>query len=409
MPITPSSYKVPKGTGELGLLALALSAAFLGMASFYLLRPVRDALGLAGGASRLPLLMTWTLLAMLVANPLYAYAAARLPRRRFLALTPRAFAGMAMALGLLFALRPGLPGLGPLFFCWVSVLNLFVVTVLWSALTDLCNAEQGTRWFGPVALGGTVGALAGAGATQLLLKAGLPFWTLCFAAALALEGSTRSLLAFGDRLAWKGGGRGTEPGPDPSEGLHLVLADPYVRALALFMLLFTTVSTVLYVVQGQMVAAAFQGTEARTAFFAKLDLASNALTLLLQGLVVGPLLRRFRATKVLLLLPLACLFGFLGLWLRPSLGLLGAVMVLQRSLQYGTDPPARGLLFVPLSQEAKYKAKAFIDTFVYRVGDVSGAWAVPLLAWMALPIAPVAAGLSAIWVIVGTGIGRRSH
>jgi AAA family ATP:ADP antiporter len=408
MPITPSSHKVPKGTGEGHLLALALMAAFSGMASFYLLRPVRDAFGIQGGASRLPLLMTWTLLAMLVANPLYAFAAARLPRRRFLALTPRAFAGMAVALGLLFALRPTLPGLGPIFFSWVSVLNLFVVTVLWSALTDLCNAEQGTRWFGPVALGGTVGALAGAGATQLLLKMGLPFWSLCFVAALALESSTRCLLSFGDRLQWRGGGRGTDPGSDPKAGLRLVMEDPYVRGLALFTLLFTTVSTVLYVVQGQMVAAAFQGTEARTAFFAKLDLATNALTLLIQGVVVSELLRRFRAAKVLLLLPLACFLGFVGLALQPSLGLLGLFMVVQRSLQYGTDPPARGLLFVPLSQEAKYKAKAFIDTFVYRMGDVSGAWSVPLLAWMAIPAAPVAATLSAVWVGLGVWIGRRA-
>jgi AAA family ATP:ADP antiporter len=413
MGFTPSSDEVPQGTGgrpegEALLLALALLAAFFGMASFYLLRPVRDALGIAGGASRLPLMMTWTLLAMVVANPLYAWAAARLPRRRFLSLTPRLFALMALGLGVLFAFRPQQPGLGPVFFSWVSVLNLFVVTVLWSALTDLCSAEQGTRWFGPVALGGTVGALAGAGATQVLLNAGLPFWSLCFAAAFALEASTRALLAFGDRLHWRGGGRGTDPSPDPIEGFRLVARDPYVRALALFMLLFTTVSTMLYVVQGQMVAAALQGTEARTAFFARLDLASNLLTLILQGLVVGPLLRRFRAAHMLLLLPFACLLGFLGLVVMPTLGMLGVVMVVQRSLQYGTDPPSRGLLFVPLSQDAKYKAKAFIDTFVYRTGDVSGAWAVPLLAWLALPAAPVAAGLSVAWVGVGLWIGRKA-
>lgn len=392
--------------GEGRLTLLAAGSAFLGMASFYLLRPLRDATGIARGADKLPWLMTGTLLAMLAFNPLYAWSSARWPRRIFVPWAYRAFGLMMLLLGMAFALGPKRGWLGPIFFIWLSVFNLFVVAVLWSVLTDLFSEDQGRRLFGWVAMGGTLGAVGGALGTEFLLRMALPLWLLFPLGALALEGATTCLSRLGRHSEWRGAGTGLEPGPRPLEGMRLVLRDPYIFSLAAFMFLFTTASTVLYVVQGEVVGAAVQGLEARTRIFARLDLGTNVLTLLFQGVLTGRMLQAWGAPRVLLLLPMACAAGFLGLSLAPSLGLLAAVVILERALHYGVDRPVRGVLFIPLDAEAKYKSRAFIDTFMYRAGDVVGVWLKPLLALGGLPAAPVAGLIALIWVGCGIQVGR---
>lgn len=392
--------------GEGRLTLLASGSAFLGMASFYLLRPLRDATGIARGADKLPWLMTGTLLAMLAFNPVYAWSSARWPRRSFVPWAYRAFGLQMLGLGAAYGLGWAGNWLGPVFFVWLSVFNLFVVAVLWSVLSDLFSEDQGRRLFGWVAMGGTLGAVGGALGTEALIRLALPLWGLFPLGALALEGATACLGSLGRRAEWRGAGEGLEPGPSASEGLRLVRRDPYLFALAAFMFLFTTASTVLYVVQGEVVEAAVQGLAARTRLFARLDLGTNLLTLLFQGFLTGRMLQAWGPARVLLLLPAACAAGFLGLSLAPGLGLLAAVVILERSLHYGVDRPTRGVLFIPLGIEAKYKSRAFIDTFVYRCGDVAGVWLKPLLALGGWPAAPVAGLISLVWLACGLRVGR---
>jgi AAA family ATP:ADP antiporter len=388
------------------LLGWATAYFFLLLLSFYLLRPLREAMGIARGADKLPWLMTGTLLAMLLANPLYAAMVSRWPRRRFLPATCRFFMANMLLLALGFRFLPGHGGtaLGYGFYIWVSVFNLFVVAGFWGLMSDVFTEDQGRRLFGFVSVGGTLGAVGGAALTDLLSHRVPPagFFLL---AALALELATRCMgqvLVRGE-LAREAS---REPGPKPLEGLRLIARSPYLQSLVAYMLLFTITSTLLYLKQGEIVAKAFPTQAARTSAFARIDVLTNALTLATQLFVTSRLITRLGVAPVLLVLPLLTFAGMGALWIWPAYAVLATVMVLRRGLHYAIDRPARELLYIPLGPEEKYKSKAFIDTFVFRTGDFIGVWLPSLLGAAGALLGPLALGLSAVWVACGAGLGR---
>lgn len=386
-------------------MALASLWFFLLLGSFYLLRPLRETLGIAKGASRLPYYMMGTLAAMALANPLYAWAASRWPRRIFAPWTYRVL--MAVLLGFWVAIRLGVPGFGPVFYAWISVFNLFIVAVFWSVLADLFDEAQGRRLFGLVSLGGTVGAMAGAAITErLVARLGMNPVHLLPVAAGVLEAATQVLALLGRRTGWKGRGAGREPGARVAEGLRLLRSSRYLQAMALFMVLYTLLSTVLYLLQGRIVEGAFATAAARTAAFARLDVGANALTLACQLLLTPWLLRRYGPGVGLSVLPVVLVGAFGALALRPDFPTLAVAIVLERGLHYGLDRPSREVLYIPLGPEEKYKSKAFIDTFVYRAGDVLGVWIPSGLALVGLGAAPVAGGLALAWLACAGWLGR---
>lgn len=386
-------------------MALASLWFFLLLGSFYLLRPLRETFGISRGAGRLPWLMMGTLAAMALANPVYAWAASRWPRRVFAPSTYRVLLGML----LLFwgAWRLGLPGLGPCFYAWISVFNLFIVAVFWSVLADLFDEGQGRRFFGLVSLGGTLGAMAGAAVTERLVgHFGVEPSHLLLLAALVLETATQVLRMLGRRTDWKGRGAGREPGARISEGLRLLRTSRYLQAMALFMVLYTLLSTVLYLLQGRIVEGAFAGAAARTAAFARLDVGANALTLGCQVFLTPWILRRHGPGLGLAVLPAVLIAGFLALALHPAFATLAVVIILERGLHYGLDRPSREVLYIPLGPEEKYKSKAFIDTFVYRAGDVVGVWLPAGLGLVGIGAAPAAGVLAVGWLACAGWLGR---
>ena len=398
--------------GEGRPLALSVLYFFLLLCSFYLLRPVRETLGIAKGAERLPWLMTGTLLVMLVANPAFAALVSRLPRRRFIPATYRFFGASFLAFFLAFRLAGGhAVALGYAFYVWLSVFNLFVVAVFWGYMADLWNRDQGERLFGLLSLGGTLGAIVGAGLTELLAgRWKVSPLALLPLSALVLEGATLCARRLADHfeLGDRAGGP-QEPGPGLLEGLSLVFRSPLLGFLCLYMLLFTITSTFLYLQQGQIVAATFKGMGERTAAFARIDRLTNLLAIVTQLFVTSRLVRSAGLKRVLLLLPLVTLAGFGALLAAPVYGTLVAVMVVRRGLHYAVDRPAREMLYIPLSADAKYKAKAFVDTFVYRAGDFVGVWTPLGLGALGLAVGPVALGLSAGWLLSGVGLGRAQE
>ncbi len=403
--------------GETRILAWAAAYFFFLLMSFYLLRPMREAFGIAKGADKLPWLMTGTMAAMLLANPLYAALVSRIPRRRFIPLTYRFFA-MNMALfWLAFRFLPAHGGVwaGYAFYVWLSVFNLFVVSVFWSLLDDLLTEEIGKRLFGLIAVGGTLGAIAGASLTATLshglnilgveLKVAPP--SLLILAILFLEAAVfcmKGLAARASKVDLKP--VTPEPGPGIFEGLRLVATSRYLQAICLYILLFTITSTFLYLAQGRIVEQAFQGQAARTAAFASLDLWTNGVTLVLQVLLSGRILSGLGLRTTLCLLPLLTLAGLGGLWALPTFAVLAVVQVSRRGLHYAVDRPAREILYIPLGADEKYKSKPFIDTFVYRGGDVLGVWTPTLLALLAVPVGAVGMAVSAGWLGVAVWLGR---
>ncbi|MDE3246026.1 MAG: MFS transporter, partial [Acidobacteriota bacterium] len=323
---------------------------FFLLLSFYLLRPLREALGIAKGADKLPWLMTGTLVAMLLVNPAFAALVARLPRKRFIPMVYRFFALNLLVFYGLFHWKAGNSWLGYGFYIWLSVFNLFVVSVFWAFMSDIFNDGQGKRLFSPIAAGGTLGAIAGAALTEALMR-GFPLgaWrvqaapaTLFLLSAACLEIASQFMKRLGRRFELDSARQHLrEPGPGVFEGLRLLLRSPYLRLICLYLLLFTLTSTFLYLIQGRIVERAFLGTAARAAAFAHMDLWVNVLSLATQFLLAGRIFTRLGMKGALCLVPFLTVLGFGALWIWPTFAVLAAVQVVRRGLHYAVDKPAR--------------------------------------------------------------------
>ena len=404
--------------GEGWILFWATAYFFCLLYSYYLLRPMREAFGIAKGADKLPWLMTGTMLVMLLANPAFAAVVSRLPRARFIPLSYRFCSASLLLFYGLFRFLPGHGGvvLGYAFYIWLSVFNLFAVSLFWAFMADGFNEEQGKRLFGFITAGGTLGAILGAGTTQALiggLAVAGAVWkldpsSLVLAALIALELAVACVGKLAPRFHLSGALRDAsrEPGPGLFAGIKLIARSPYLATMGLYLLLFTITSTLLYLQQGVIVERSFAGHAARTAAFARMDVWVNALTLVTQLFLTSRILTRWGVPAVLCLMPVLTLAGFGSLWLWPTFGTLVVFQVLRRGLHYAVDRPCREILYIPLGPEEKYKSKPFIDTFVYRGGDLLGIWTPAALALARVPVGAAAMGVAGVWLAAGVWLGK---
>lgn len=405
--------------GEDGAALWSFAYFFCLLCSYYILRPVRDEMGVAEGVERLPWFFTATFVTMLAVVPVFGALTARYPRRTLLPVVYGFF--IATILGLFGLLRSGLPpGWAPgVFFVWLSVFNLFVVSVFWSFMVDVWSDEQARRLFGFIAAGGSAGAIVGPGLTAALVGLVGPVNLLPIAAAV-LAGA---LLCVARLRRWAaarvtapaavGGSSNGQPlGGGVLAGVTLVLRSRYLLILCLFIGLATTLATFAYFQQAHIVRASFDDPARRTAVFALIDLAANTLTIGGQLLLTGRLVARLGLGGTLALLPALTLVGFVALGLTPVLPMLVAFQVVRRAVQYGVARPAREMLFTVVTREEKYKAKNFIDTAVYRGGDAVSGWAFAGLTALGLGltgIALVALPLAAVWIATALDLGRRQQ
>jgi AAA family ATP:ADP antiporter len=413
---------------ETAAMLFGFAYFFCLLCSYYLLRPLRDAMGLIGGADRLQWLFTATFLSMLVLVPLFGALASHWPPRRFVPYIYRFFALNILGFGLLFATGVQELAVSRIFFVWISVFNLFVVSIFWSVLADHFRSAQGRRLFGFIAAGGTAGALVGpALAAVLVVKFGVAILTLL--AALLLELAVqcfRGLTAASAHAKASSPERDTAPGAQKSPqadagvegsigggmfaGIMLILRERYLLGIVLYMLLHTFASTFLYFEQGRIVAATLADTASRTQLFALADLAVSCLAIVLQVFVTGRLIRRWGIATALSLLPVAGLVAFVGIALWPTLVMLVAAQSLRRAIDYAIARPGREILFTVVSREAKYKAKNVIETVVYRGGDALSGWMFSGLAALGIGfsgVALISAPLTAIWVALSLWLARR--
>jgi AAA family ATP:ADP antiporter len=412
---TVSHRSISIRPGELRSVVLAALLFFLLLCSYYVLRPVRDEMAVRLGAQQLKWLFTGTFVAMLAATPVFGWLASVLRRAILVPATLGFFALNLLAFRAALATPDLALGAAIAFFIWVSVFNLFVVSVFWSLMTDLFDLAQAERLFGLVSVGGTAGAIAGPALTAALVThTGVPgllllsaaLLTLALVPALALAGSAG---ARGTSAATARDGRAL--GGSAWEGFALVWRSPGLRWLCLFLCLHSFVGTVLYFEQTRIVGAAFTSPEARTALFARVDLAVNALTLATQLLGLAPLLRRFGLSVALCLLPAASAVGLLALGLWPTLAVLVGFGIVRRAGEYAIARPAREMLFTVLPRAARYKAKNFLDTAVFRGADAASGWLTDGLralglAGGALAFAALPAALAG--TVIGWRLGRSS-
>lgn len=404
---------------ELRALGLAFLFNFLVLASYYVLRPIRDDIGAAGGLETLPWMYTGTLVAMLIANALFSSIVARMSRRRFIPIAYRFFIVNLVLFYFLMRIVPATQQIwvGRVFFVWVSVFNLFVVTVFWAFMTDIFNSDQGKRLFGFISVGGTLGAIIGALITASLVKK-LGALNLLFVTAVMLELAARCVRFFpagfknerAPAASTDNAGAEKPIGGSLWSGITHVVGSPYLLGICAFMLLYSISSTLVYFQQADITARQFLDRAARTAFFAQIDLSVNVLTIIVQIFLTGRLLKWVGVGVTLAFLPAISTVGFLAMGFAPVLALLAVFQTTRRAGNYAITRPAREVLFTVLRREDKYKAKSFIDTFVYRAGDQIGAWCYPLLTWVGLGltgISFVAAPLAAIWCLLSLWLGKK--
>jgi AAA family ATP:ADP antiporter len=388
------------------------------LSAYYIIRPIRDEMGVAGGVENLPWLFTGTLLGMLALNPPFSALVMKLPRARFISIAYRFF--MANLVLFFLLLKTATPEMniwvGRIFFIWTSVFNLFVVSVFWALMVDVFNSEQGKRLFGFVAAGATLGGIMGSSITAGLVHySGATPLLLVSAALLEIAvWSVRRLARLAETLTLRPAGRDEETpiGGKLLAGITHSLTSPYLLNLAVYMLLFSVTSTFLYFTQASLAKESFVDRAARTAFFAQIDLLVNVLTLATQLFLTARVLRACGVALTLAFLPALSAIGFFTLGFTPTIAILVVFQVLRRAGNFALARPTREVLYTVVPREDKYKAKNFIDTVVYRAGDQIGAWSYGLLSLIGLGIAGialVAVPLSAAWLLNGFWLGRRQE
>ena len=387
---------------------------FAVLSGYYVLRPLRDEMGILGGVKNLPWQFTGTFVVMLLVVPFYSAIVARVPRRTIIPIVYRFCALNLLAFLLLDRAGVSEVLVARVFFIWVSVFNLLVVSVFWSFMVDTFLPEQGKRLFGAIAAGGSLGAVAGPFLASVLVR---PFGRagLYVAAALLLEAAVfcvRRLVLWAE--AHHAGGVGRAPGSAVGGGVFAgfkqALASPYLLAICGMMLAYTITSTVIYADQARIVGATIQDSTLRTALFARIDLWVNLVALAAQSLLTGWVLTTLGLAVALCVLPILTAGGFAGLWLAPGLATLVAVQIARRGIQYGLERPSREVLYTVVSSEEKYKAKAFIDTVVFRGGDAAAFWAYEAMRSFAPPAYAVTTAMLVVcagWVATATFAARR--
>ena len=392
---------------ELRALLWSFAYFFCLLAAYYILRPLRDEMGVAGGVRNLQWLFTATFVAMLVAVPCYGFVVARLPRRRFIPLVYHFFVANLAIFWLLLAFDVERQTVARVFFVWISVFNLFAVSVFWSFMADLYTSEQAKRLYGFIAAGGTAGALTGPAITIVLAPA-LGVVNLVVLAAVLLEVAVlcAGRLQIRERAeAHKEAGLGG----GALDGLLMVVRNPYVAGILLWVGLLSVVATFLYFEQAQIVAAASDDPAVRTRIFATVDLAVGVLTLAVQLLATGKLIQRFGLGRALAFLPLVFAVGFAVLAAAPVLLVVIAFQALQRTANFAISNPAREALFTVVDRDEKYKAKNVIDIVGARGADAVGGWMVTglrALGMEARALALSAIALAVAGVVLSVTLGR---
>jgi AAA family ATP:ADP antiporter len=392
--------------GEGPSVALAFGAFFLLLCGYYVLRPVRDEMGVQTGVDDLQWLFTGTFAATLLAVPVFGLVVKRLRRAWLLPAVYGFFVVNLLMFHLAF-----LGGIGELaaaaFFIWVSVFNLFVVSLFWSNVSDVFSTEQSHRLYGYIAAGGTSGALAGPAVTAVLAQH-VAIAHLLGLSALLLTLAAACTVALRRRQTTEPAGLGRPIGGSILAGVPLTLTRPSLRGIALLVICYSAVSTVLYIELLDLAEQTFADSGARTAFFATVDLAVNGLTLTMQLLGTRQIVRRFGLKTALSAVPLIVLAGLGVLTAGRSAILVAMVQTAHRAGDYALMRPGREMIYTTVDPESRYKAKSFIDTAVYRANDAASAWLIAAVRGAGLDaVLWVAAPVAALWFAAGFLVGRR--
>jgi len=401
---------------EIRALWLGFAFHFIILTAYYIVRPIRDSIAASNRLETLPWMFTATLIVMLIANAIFAAIVGRMERRKFI---PFAYAFFILVLLLFFALmRTGSPAqqvwTGRAFYVWVSVFNLFNTAIFWAFMTDLFTVEQGKRLYGFIAVGGSLGAIAGAyitknlvrdiGPANLIAISATLFAIVCFIVRFFPSNFTGQSKTASQQEEKIGG--------NIWSGITHIARSPYLFGLALAILLYTATSTWAYFQQSDLARAALKTPNDRTQFLASLEIWVNTITVVIQIFFTGRFLKWFGVAFTLTALPFLSMLGFTAMAIGPSLVVLAFFQVIRRAGAYALMRPSREILFTVLKREDKYKVKSVTDTLGYRVGDQLGAWSysglhgaglnLNVISWIAVPV-------TAAWCVLSLWLAGRQR
>ncbi|WP_447918436.1 NTP/NDP exchange transporter [Achromobacter aegrifaciens] len=394
---------------ELAPAACGFAFFFFLFCGYFMLRPIRETMGIQAGVDQLQWLFTATFVAMLAVVPLFGWLSARVPRAMLVTWVYAVFALSMAAFAALLHLQPGSVWAARGFYVWLSVFNLFVVSIAWSLMADVFRMESAKRLFALIAAGASAGGLSGPLLGGLLAGILGPAGLLLLSALLL----TATLPLKRWLLRWRAAHR-EDTTPDdmrrPIEGSILagisrIFQSPYLVGISLLVILLATLNTFLYMEQARLVAHAFPDTAQRIRVFSALDFAVQALSLLSQIFITGRVATRLGLRFLLTVVPLTMTVAFLALAAFPVFGVLAAAMIVRRVGEYALIRPGREMLFTAVSPEDKYKTKNVIDTVVYRAGDAASGWVKAGVDMLGYGVALVAA-LGAVCALAAAAVGH---
>ncbi len=443
---------------ELPRALLSVAYFFCVLCGYYFLRPVREAMGISRGMDELRVLFVGTVVASLVLVLAFGGVVARTNRRRFIPIGYLfviacliVFSGLLIVDG---AAGGGLIGtdtetpvaryVGYTFFIWLSSINLFVTSVFWAFMVDIFDVRQGKRMFAFIGIGGTLGALVGGWATAVIggmtesvyLPAGLML------TGAALFGIAIVVMLALDRLAFpsehaRGTPRGTAvqghqgDGEGPSQpghqeepaglaqiggtfwdGAKAVAGSPYLLGIGAYIVLMAISNTLIYFTQANIILDNTDGFSQRVVGFAQFDALAQVATLFVQIFVTTQVIKRVGVGWTLVILPIVTMAGFAILSAWTVFGVMAVFQAVHRATRYAISRPARETLFSVVSPSEKYKAKPFIDVFLYRGGDLAGTGVDGMFAVMGLGLAWVAAAtvpLAGLWAMLCLALARAQQ
>ena len=384
------------------------------LTSYFVVRPIRETMGVtAGGREIYDVLFSATFIVMLLLQPVYGKIVSKYSRKQFIPIIYGFFTVLMILFWATFQ-KFGTENitLAKVYFVFVSVFNLFVVSVFWSFMADVYNKEQGKRLFGVIAAGGSTGGISGGIITSVLVErigtinmmlVSAGFLIVCILIVIKIRKYANESTV--NKEAPLGG--------SPLEGLKLTFSSKLLTQMAIMTVMAVLIGGIFYTLQGEYIRQNYADKDTQTAIFANVNTFTNMLTLFFQLILTPFLLQKIKIHKILGIYPTIMIFAFIVFGAVPVLQIVLAGIILQRSGAYGLMKPPTDWLFTGLDKNIKYKFKNFMDTVIYRGGDVFTQVvfinAVGYFTKSLRVFAVFGVIFSIIWLINAITVGRLAH
>ena len=397
---------------------------FCVLSSYYVLRPIRDEMAVYSGSATIPWLFMATFVVTLITTPVFGWVASRYPRRKFLPWVYLFFVINILIFWFVFSAavdqEETYVWLARIFFVWLSIFNLFVVSVFWSFMADIYSREQGRRLFGLITAGGSIGAFIGGIVTSYYVtdigfQNLFPFAAALLVAAIYCIRRLRNWVSHKNESSGKAA-KGKPLGGSPFAGITHMTSSAYFMGIGFSSIVASLLGTALYMFTADLLGQSGLDPNERTQFFSNINIVTNLIALICQLFVVRHVVGIFGIGVSLALMPMISIVGFAILAINPTLTALAVLTIARRGLGFGIMKPSTDMLYSVVTPEEKYKTKNFIDTAIYRAGDLVGTWTVKgmmaafgmgfaAVSWAMVPFAAVWSGV-VIWL--GRDYRRRA-